>query len=123
MPRQFALQKAPKRICRRETTIRGLHRQQPIGVDDLEAHGTLPSRRLNHARDEEARKVVGYDDTGPLGKMADESAARCRHGFDVRVVGGLVRERGGVGLHALDDESMETVARPKVVGPKRLENH
>jgi len=109
--------------CRRKDLLGRAKRLQAVGVDLLQADADDSGRRGDQLRKHEARKVVGDDDAGAPGERREQALPRVRRRFDVRIVEcPSLLEVAGVHFHAVEDESMEAVARPAIVAVEGLED-
>ncbi len=121
---QALLKVEPERGCGGEDALGGAHRVQAVAVDRLHPHRAPRGRRRDHARQEERGEVVGDHHHGALRERREEPAPCAGRRLDVRVVAHLrSSEATPVVGHAVDDEAMEPVARPRVAGAERLEHH
>jgi hypothetical protein len=84
----------------REHDLGGAQRKHAVAVDPLDAHRQRGGGGL-HARDEEARVLVGDDEAGALAEGCEQALAGAESRLDVGVIGdGAGGEAGGVGSHA-----------------------
>ena len=120
---QVLLQESPEvdRPC--EHLLGGAHRQQAIAVDDFELHVDAPRYCSHHARQEEARELIGDQAAGALCQGLQHAFARPRFRLNVWQVGDAgAPKQFLVVLHALQDKRVQPIARPLVAATQRLED-
>ncbi len=123
MVRELLLQEAPERVRRREGMGRGCHGQDAIGIHRLQTHRQARRSACHERRQEEARIVVGDDDTGVFRERVEHAAPGARLRLDVGVIRGDASfEALGIVGHAVDDERVHPIVRPGVGCRQRLEN-
>src|SRR5262245_44112949 len=100
---QSSLQKSPEVDGPRKGLVCGSHRQQAIGIDELESRWNLCGGRRDHARQEKARIVITDDDTSFRRERRQQASSLSYRRLDI----GIVRRRpslepAGIVGHALD---------------------
>jgi hypothetical protein len=121
---EVLLEKPPKRVRSRELAVGGRHRQHAIAVDGLEENRDFRGGGGHHRGEEERRIVVGDDNCRIGSKGLQEPVSGTVIRLYVWYVGDVAPFKRGRRIgHAVDDEPVEPVARPRIVATEGLENH